>query len=114
MLTGFRCAGGTSRVTAHVIRCGHRFYARLGSGREQGLNRKKKSGSLPNSLRTLRHYSRPAGRAFRSAGNSRVGSRLKPQRATSWLFVANRRPEPCSGDPNVRQLEPHWRMVKTA
>lgn len=30
MLTGFRCASGTSRVTAHVIRRGHRFYARLG------------------------------------------------------------------------------------
>jgi hypothetical protein len=30
MLTGFRCAAGTSRVTAHVIRRGHRFYARLG------------------------------------------------------------------------------------
>jgi hypothetical protein len=30
MLAGFRCVSGTNRVTAHVIRRGHRFYARLG------------------------------------------------------------------------------------
>ena len=44
-----------------------------------------------------------------------VGADAAEGRAPSLAVRGEpKQPEPCSGEPNIRQLEPHWRMAQTA